>query len=180
MIPLETLRVASPCAADWDAMDGTDKARFCPACRKNVYNLSQMTRAEAEALVARTEGRLCVRFYTRADGTVLTQDCPVGLRAVRRRLVQKLSWAAAVLLSCLPGLGRGAASADATAVKKPAAKPPVARPHAGPGWTAGAPMRVRMGDITPLPPTMGKPVVPPPTMDRLVAPPRKKKASRPR
>ena len=31
-------------------------------------------------MVQATQGRLCVRFYRRADGTVLTQDCPVGLR----------------------------------------------------------------------------------------------------
>jgi hypothetical protein len=36
--------------------------------------------AEAERLVVEKEGRLCVRFHRRADGTVLTRDCPVGLR----------------------------------------------------------------------------------------------------
>ena len=80
-------------------MEGDDQARFCRTCRKNVYNLSEMTEGEAQALVNRLEGRLCVRFYTRADGTLLTQDCPVGLRAVRRKLVRKLSYAAALLLA---------------------------------------------------------------------------------
>ena len=103
MIPLHTLKVASPCHADWDAMEGDDQARFCGTCRKNVYNLSEMTHEEAQALVSRLEGRLCVRFYTRADGTLLTQDCPVGLRAVRRKLARKLSYAAALLLSCASG-----------------------------------------------------------------------------
>lgn len=77
--PLE-IRVASPCSASWDAMDGDDRARFCVHCTKNVYDLSAMSRAEAEALVRGKEGRLCVRFYRRADGTVLTDNCPVGLR----------------------------------------------------------------------------------------------------
>ena len=45
MIPLEQIRVASPCHANWDEMTGTDQARFCGQCRKNVYNLSEMTRA---------------------------------------------------------------------------------------------------------------------------------------
>jgi hypothetical protein len=54
-------------------------------CRLNVFNLSGMTREEAEALIRSKEGRLCVRFFKRDDGTVLTQDCPVGFPARARR-----------------------------------------------------------------------------------------------
>jgi hypothetical protein len=52
----------------------------------NVYNLSGMTRFEAESLIAQNEGRLCVRFYRRRDGSIITKDCPVGLRAIQRRV----------------------------------------------------------------------------------------------
>jgi len=45
-----------------------------------------MTREEAEDLIRRTDGRLCVRFYKRRDGTILTKNCPVGLRAVKEWL----------------------------------------------------------------------------------------------
>lgn len=83
---LDGLRVASPCTVSWQGMAGGDRVRHCGSCRQNVYDLSSMTRREAEALVRRTEGRLCVRFFRRADGTILTKDCPVGLAAVRRRL----------------------------------------------------------------------------------------------
>lgn len=85
-IALEDIRIASPCHASWDAMQGDDRVRHCGSCQKNVYDLSNMTRDDAEALLQKTEGRVCVRFYKRADGTVLTQDCPVGLARVRRRL----------------------------------------------------------------------------------------------
>lgn len=85
-IALEDIRIASPCNASWDAMKGDDRVRFCGSCEKNVFNLSNMSREDAEALLEKTEGRVCVRYYRRRDGTVLTQDCPVGLRAVRRRL----------------------------------------------------------------------------------------------
>jgi hypothetical protein len=118
MIPLNTIRVAAPCTADWEQMEGDDQARFCTTCRKNVYNLSAMTEAGAQALVNRHEGKLCVRFYTRTDGTLLTQDCPVGLRAVRRKLVRKLSYAAALLLSGVLGLLSGASAVQVP--KKPA------------------------------------------------------------
>ena len=86
-------------------MIGTDQSRFCGQCSKNVYNLSGMTRGEAEELITRSEGRLCVRFYRRADGSVLTQNCPVGLAAVRARVKR---WGTAVLatvISFFSGVG---------------------------------------------------------------------------
>src|SRR3954469_9534480 len=85
---LENLRIATPCSADWDEMSGNDKVRFCGQCEKNVYNLSEMTRLEAEALVGKKDGRMCVRLYQRQDGTVITADCPVGVR--RERLRQRI------------------------------------------------------------------------------------------
>ena len=47
-----------------------------------------MSRTEAENLLTNSEGRLCVRFFRRADGTILTQDCPVGWRAVKARMTK--------------------------------------------------------------------------------------------
>src|ERR687894_3288947 len=67
-------------------MTGDERVRFCGECGLNVYNLSAMTRREAEALVTSAEGRLCVRYYRREDGTILTRNCPTGLRALRRRV----------------------------------------------------------------------------------------------
>ena len=58
-----------------------------------------MDKTEAERLVVETEGRLCVRFYQRFDGTVLTRDCPVGVRAARRRLARTIACATMLLLS---------------------------------------------------------------------------------
>src|SRR4030095_1550937 len=83
---LDRLYVATPCSADWDSMQGNDKVRFCQHCNANVYNISMMTKAQAERLIASSEGRLCTKFYRRIDGTILTKDCPVGLRALRRRV----------------------------------------------------------------------------------------------
>ena len=145
MIPLEQIQIASPCPASWAEMTGTKQVRFCQGCRKNVYNLSAMTRDEAQALVEAKEGHLCVRFYRRADGTMLTQDCPVGLRAVRVQLAKKWSYAAALFLSCGTGLLRWSGMAQAvTTVKpgasaaKPSAKPHTARPR--PAHTLGKPV----------------------------------------
>jgi hypothetical protein len=69
-------------------MIGDDRARFCDECHLHVYNIAELTRAEAETLIATTEGRVCARIYRRSDGTVITRDCPVGLRALRRRMAR--------------------------------------------------------------------------------------------
>jgi hypothetical protein len=86
-------------------MIGDQRARFCGQCRLNVYNLSGMTRSEAEALIARAEGRLCVRFYRRSDGTILTENCPVGLRALKRRLSRVATATLSAIISFFAGLG---------------------------------------------------------------------------
>ncbi len=75
---LENIQIASPCNADWNSMSGDERVRFCGDCRKQVYNLSGMSADEAEALLREKEGDLCARLYRRADGTVLTTDCPEG------------------------------------------------------------------------------------------------------
>jgi hypothetical protein len=98
LISLDSLSVASPCPASWEAMAGDDRVRMCGQCRRQVYNLSELSRSEVEALVERAEGRMCVRFYQRADGKIMTSDCPVGLQAVRWRLALVASAAAAMLL----------------------------------------------------------------------------------
>ncbi len=84
--PLSHVRIAAPCRADWERMCGNERVRFCGECSMNVYNLSNMSKKDAEALILNAEGRLCVRYYHRADGTILTKNCPVGLRALKRRV----------------------------------------------------------------------------------------------
>lgn len=102
--PLKNLKIASPCSADWDLMAGDDRKRFCGECKLNVYNLSGMTKYDAENLLRLSEGRLCVRYFQRPDGTVLTEDCPVGWARVKRRLSLMASAAAAILISMFGGL----------------------------------------------------------------------------
>lgn len=83
---IDNIRIASPCPANWEQMQGNDRVRHCDACNLNVYNLAAFTESEIRALVANRKGRLCGRIYQRRDGTVLTQNCPVGMRAVARRI----------------------------------------------------------------------------------------------
>lgn len=77
----ETLRleVARPCPVSWDAMSGDERVRFCALCQKCVYNLSAMTLPEAKRIIKEREGNVCVRFFQREDGTVMTSDCAFGI-----------------------------------------------------------------------------------------------------
>ncbi len=103
--PLDSIKVASPCSADWDAMIGNERRRFCGECKLNVYNLSGMTRGEAESLIMNAEGRLCARFFRRTDGTIITKDCPVGWQAVKQRMTRVWTAVASVLITAVSGIG---------------------------------------------------------------------------
>ncbi|MFL5347248.1 MAG: hypothetical protein ACJ8AT_20890 [Hyalangium sp.] len=98
---LQKLQIASPCYERWDNMKGDERTRHCASCKLNVYNVREMSTAEVESLVQRTNGRLCVRLYRRWDGTVLTRDCPVGVRRARVRMVAALATAASFAIVLL-------------------------------------------------------------------------------
>jgi hypothetical protein len=119
--PLEQLAIPLPCPVDWNSMTGDERVRFCGQCRQRVYNLSEMTRQEAEAVLQslhsptvsvgsesvgsdKSQARVCVRFYQRPDGTVVTQDCFALRRALRksvRTMFAMTAGAALVMLGCL-------------------------------------------------------------------------------
>jgi hypothetical protein len=89
---LDRITVKSPCTASWDAMAGDGAVRFCCICSKNVYDLSAMSVASAEAFLEQhlgpdgdTDGSTCVRFFRRPDGRILTAECPRGQHGRHRR-----------------------------------------------------------------------------------------------
>lgn len=147
---LDNIQVAAPCTADWSKMAGDARVRHCGDCNKHVYNLSEMTRDEAQALLIEKEGKLCVRYYRRNDGTILTANCPVGTKRRRRR-----RWIAASAVAMLAGVIGGRL---------------VNRRHAAPEPIMGdvsAPGEVEMGKIAaPSPPAPQHELV----MGQVVAP----------
>jgi len=89
---LGTFSVATPCHVPWSQMKGDDRVRHCGLCNLDVTNIEALTTAEAQEVLRRVScgGRVCVRYFRRFDGTVLTKDCEGGLRsawrvAMRRR-----------------------------------------------------------------------------------------------
>ena len=96
---LNEMRIASPCPVGWEQMSGDERVRHCRLCDLHVYNISEMTRKEAQSLIEQSNGRICARLFRRADGTVITRDCPVGLRAVRRRVAKTATAVFSAILS---------------------------------------------------------------------------------
>jgi hypothetical protein len=160
---LERLAIASPCTMSWDSMTGDEKSRHCAQCNLKVHNLSAMTREEAEALISGPDNaRVCVRLYRRSDGTVMTQDCPVGLAAARARLRRVVARMAAAfgMVSTAALAGMEASQPDSGAPIRLRALNPFARlaewivPTAPPMPPAFRPVGVLMGAVClpPLPP----------------------------
>ena len=167
---LERLEIATPCQADWAAMSGDERVRFCGLCRLNVYNLSGMSRAEGEALIQKTEGKVCIRMFKREDGTVLTSDCPLGKRIVRGvKRTAKVAAAAIAAFFGVAGIAAWALNKSETCATT--TNPDRVRPVMGdmavpenPVPMMGAPKPIQtvpqMGGVTP-PKLMGKPSIAP-------------------
>lgn len=95
---LNRARVASPCNASWDDMTGDERVRMCGQCDRKIYNIAAMSSSAAAKLLRESTERTCIRMFRRADGTVMTADCPTGLRAYRQRVGRIVSAAFAMVL----------------------------------------------------------------------------------
>lgn len=82
---LKNLTIPSPCSTDWNSMKGNDQVRFCEHCDLSVFNLSAMTRHQAERLVTRSNGRLCVQFVSDPNGKPLFGEAGQKLYRISRR-----------------------------------------------------------------------------------------------
>lgn len=82
-------------------MSGDDRVRFCGSCCKHVYNISDLSRAEAEAFLRDNGVSKCVKFYRKKDGTIITDDCPIGLRKIRDRARAVARLVASIIAVCL-------------------------------------------------------------------------------
>jgi hypothetical protein len=155
-LDLDQLSIAKPCSANWDEMSGDERVRHCGLCKLNVYNLTSMSTEDAEALIREKEGKLCVRMFKRADGTLLAQDCPVGLAKLRKRM----AWlAGAMAASFFFAAGSVLAKMGFQGERNPTASPSFAVKN----WLNPPPPQnqVVMGKICPVPLTPTPPTPPP-------------------
>lgn len=94
---LDDISIASPCSVPWESMAGDERIRFCQKCNLSVYNISELSSKEVVDLLE-LQNHLgsklpCMRLFKRADGTVLTGDCPIGVRRLEhvRRLWRRIA-----------------------------------------------------------------------------------------
>lgn len=117
---LDKVSLAKPCSQNWDEMVGDERERFCDQCSLNVYNLSSMTKGEAEEfLQLRNDGSVCLNYTADAKGKVITDDCPRPLRPLRDRVFPALK----VASSFVAAFGLFVTGALAQAPQRLAGKP---------------------------------------------------------
>lgn len=88
---IDRIEVKSPCSESWDMMAGNEIVRFCSHCSKNVNNLSGMTRRQAEKLIRKSVGTLCVTYKMQPESGL-----PIFAQKVNR-LAARSGFAAGVL-----------------------------------------------------------------------------------
>ncbi len=134
-LSLENLMIAAPCDVEWKDMVGNNQLRRCNACQLNVYNVKSLTSKELEELFQSDQarnGQLCMQLYRRADGTIITADCPRGLKKIRAfsgRLWRMVAAAIAVIVGSSPALADD--NDKSTAAKTDKTAPPVGTRTAG-------------------------------------------------
>lgn len=78
------IRVTSPCNTPWESMLGNDRVRFCEHCHLSVHNLDLASRKQTRRLIAKSRGRLCVRYLEPVSRSENVSRAPV-LHQINRR-----------------------------------------------------------------------------------------------
>lgn len=85
--------IEKPCPVKWESMVGDEKRRYCEHCQLHVHNLSAMTTAERNEVLAPSPEHKCISYLTRANS-----PAPHGKA---RLMLQSLSslprWLAAIV-----------------------------------------------------------------------------------
>lgn len=154
LVVLEQVRIESPCMQSWKGMTGGDQKRFCTSCDKHVHDLTALSRAEGEKLLAGSE-HVCIRMTCDSKGRVITADDLPFARVRRILRKSRLYWVyglAAVVISFVGACGRAAVMGDVAAPKPscpPDAKQTMGKP--APPATQPTPPEYKMG-IVAMPP----------------------------
>lgn len=114
---LSDLRTAFNCPAKWSSMHGDDRVRHCTHCKLNVYNISAMSREEAVNLLEENGEKICVRFYQRADGAILTQPCGRARKVAFRWQMAAISLISALGIGIFMPVYAGAAASPSAEFK---------------------------------------------------------------
>ena len=129
---LNDITISAPCTADWDSMIGNDQVRFCEHCSLDVHNLSLLTRNQAQRLVTRSKGRLCIRYHHDSTGRPITLPVAQKLHHIGRRVSRIAAGAFTAILSVTSAVAQTSANSQSGNWIPPNATQPQAR------WTVGS------------------------------------------
>src|ERR1700733_2460408 len=98
--------IAAPCQFGWENMIGNDATRFCGGCNLQVYNTSVISSAEVQNILNMDADQVCLRIYRKADGTIITDECPRWLRPLRSgwRHIAKIAVAVVAIATSTQGV----------------------------------------------------------------------------
>lgn len=117
---LNDIKLSFECPVLWSSMTGDERIRHCGQCDKNVYNVSEMNRAEAVEFLRNATEETCIQFYRRSDGSVMTEPCPSTIRKLRRATLRKVACVATAIGWF--GLAQTALAVDEPAVSDPSGR----------------------------------------------------------
>jgi len=96
------IEIPSPCARAWDEMDAergaNGAARFCNQCQEDVYDISSMTRREAQAFMEKHRWQVCVNYEVDEEGKIIYAPEPPSRWARQLEGALRLAAAAALVV----------------------------------------------------------------------------------
>lgn len=73
---LDRVCIAMPCSVNWDQMKGDNRVRLCGGCGKNVYNLSAMSKIEAEEVLSGPT-LPCIQIMRTDEGAIVVDETAI-------------------------------------------------------------------------------------------------------
>ena len=122
---LHNLTIPSPCSADWNSMIGNNQVRFCEHCHLDVHDLSQLTRSQAERLIARSNGRVCVRYHQDEKAGQLTLPVSQKLHRIGRRVSRIAAGAFTATLSVSSAVAQQTVTLQGRVLRVPTTSQPL-------------------------------------------------------
>ncbi len=105
---LDEIAIETPCRVPWNELQGSGGMKSCEVCEKHVFDLIELTSADAVRVLADCQSLPCVRICRGPDGKIVTADSPTRLDfRFWRRLRRYSGWAASLFaLLFLSGCNR--------------------------------------------------------------------------
>ena len=116
---------AAGCPARWGEMAGDDRSRVCGRCRQRLYDVDGLSTDAIDALIAGFEPAPA-RLFRRADGSLMSSDCPLGRRRTRNAAIAGVASVTVLAAVCVWG-GRVREPAGGSSGSRPGSAAAVTR-----------------------------------------------------